>query len=64
MKNSHEWVNVYTNSPRYTIDMLVKEVQEEAYNQAIEDAAKNVNQVALNHVSISFLKQSILKLKL
>lgn len=37
MKNPEDWVKVYVNSPRYTVAMLVREVQKEAYNQAIDD---------------------------
>lgn len=32
------------------------------YNQAIKDAAENVNRIALDHQSICFTKDSILKL--
>lgn len=64
MRTPEEWVRVYVNSPRYTVAMLVKEVQKEAYNEALDDAVNNVKQDWDPVHGSKIDKESILKLKL
>jgi hypothetical protein len=67
MKNINKWVSYWNNDPDRDFYRLIKEIQEDAYNQAIEDAAEAAE--LKEHISgmMSFYevdKQSILDLKI
>lgn len=45
-----------------TAEKKIIDFGKQQYNKAIKDAAENVNRIALDHQSICFTKDSILKL--
>lgn len=66
MKTAEEYSKEWSNDPGIPFEDIIKKVQKEAYNQALEDACNNVvvyDTVPRGYTSCTFDKQSILKLK-
>lgn len=67
MKTPNEWELIIFNNPTMTINSLVSQVQTEAWNEAIEAAAKNARTMPepMGSMRSEIVdKQSILKLKI
>ena len=66
MKTAEEYLKEWSNNPEIPFEDIIKKVQKEAYNEALEDACKNVavyDTVPRSYTSCTFDEQSILKLK-
>lgn len=66
IKQAEEYSKEWSNNPEIPFEDIVKKVQKEAYNQALDDAAKSAvayDTVPRVYSSCVVDKQSILKLK-
>ena len=65
MKSIHRWIREYSEDDDRTFYGLIKAIQEDAYNQGIEDAVNNAECYDPPHEDKQYVldRQSILKLK-